>query len=222
MPWATIFSMPANEIRPERLTLLRVSDALLAGLYPLLERGVGFMGANGASLHDFLTGELGLDPAFLQQNVQTVFCDSHPIDDLAACPIHEGAIVALSAAMPGLVGAVMRRDGPLQGLREGISSSDESAWQSGDNGPQVLVWLKIFNTLRAPLAPVLLRRGVLLRMQQMDALLRELPEHFWQQSGGVLIKGRRFNPLTHELGLPQTDALVELEVRAPTPEKENE
>ena len=202
-----------NEI--ERLTLLDVDDALLQSLYSLLEQGVGVMSRDGASLAQFLGQDVGLDVEFLAHEVQSIFCNFRPVDSLETSHVHEGTVVALSAAMPGLVGAVMRKDGVLASLRETITDHGEDT-VAADDALQVLVWFKAFNTLREHLARLLLRRGVLLPMQRAETLLRELPENFWKKSRGVVVRGRRFNPATHELRLPQTDALILLEARAPS------
>lgn len=205
----------------ERIALLDIAEDKLRLLNPLLESGVGLQSRNGVSLGEFLILDAGLDPGFAAERVQTVFCDCRPVDDVETARVHDGCVVALSAAMPGLVGAVMRKAGPLSKLRESISQQKEVEACDNEARP-VVVWLKIFNLLRQELAAHLFRRGVLLPMTRAAEVLRELPPEFWEGSKGISVRGRRLDPTTHELGFPQSDDLVLLEVRAPEDAGEEE
>lgn len=174
---------------------------MLPELLPLLEERVGVSARDGASLESFLTRELGLDPAYVTVRSADSGTSLEPQD----IQVREGMVLELApTALEGDVLATyeVRAEGEDYPARD------------------VVVWVRFDGVLRAVMAPLLLRRGVLLSMERMGALLQELSEEFWTHSGGVLIKGRRFNPLTHELGLPQSDALILLEVRAPQEESE--
>lgn len=189
----------------ERLTLLRVDDALLPELHPLLEYGVGLRLQKGVGLKDFLRHEVGLQEDLLRADALGVRVDGELISDFETCVLHAGAVVEILDAASWESSA---RGNVEQG--EAVSpSAPQHSTPAGDS----VVWLRILGDQLELQASGLLRRGVLLGMARMDALLRGLPERFWQQSGGILLRGTRINPLTHELGMPQTDALVELEVR---------
>ncbi len=201
----------------ERLRLLSVPDEQLGALTPLLERGVYITGRDGASMADFMVRDLGLTPEFVEQNVQTVFLNCSPVDDFATARVHDGSVVALSAALPGLVGAVMRKSGFLASLRQGITKGGEQGVQ--ETGTPVTVRVKAFNLLLAPLSRLLFRKGVLLPMREAGELLRSLPEDFWNGCAGLEIRGERFDPRRYEIGLPENDALLLLTVEAPEAQK---
>lgn len=172
---------------------------------------------DGASMADFMVRDLGLTPEFVEQNVQTVFLNCSPVDDFATARIHDGSVVALSAALPGLVGAVMRKSGFLASLRQGITKGAEPGVK--ETGTPVTVRVKAFNLLREPLARLFFRKGVLLPMREAGELLRSLPESFWNGCAGVEIRGERFDPRRYELGLPESDAMLLLLAEAPEIQK---
>lgn len=201
----------------EHLRLLGVPDEQLGTLTPLLERGVYLTGRDGSSMADFMVQDLGLTPEFVEQNVQTVFLNYSPVDDFTTSRIHEGSVVALSAALPGLVGAVMRKSGFLASLRQGITKGGELGVQ--ETGKPVTVRVKAFNLLLAPLSRLFFRKGVLLPMREAGELLRSLPDDFWSACAGVEIKGQRFDPRRYEIGLPEGDALLQLIAEAPEAQK---
>ncbi len=168
---------------PESNAALRLEARLdaqaLRGLYPLLERGVLLRLPVNASVAQVLTAGLGLALEFIASRVQTVFLDSKPVDDLEVAVVREGSVLALSAAMPGLVGATMRRGGVLAGFRSGISATSgggdrEAENDAGGRGQARtgLVTVKLFNMLREEVGAGLLRAGVWVRL----GALRDLGE----------------------------------------------
>jgi hypothetical protein len=129
---------------------------------------------DGVTVQAFLTEQLGVDPAYVRERVSTVFLDGWVVDSLERAVLHHGSSLALSAAMPGLVGATFRKGGFYSTLRAGIS------WQAGGDGraegagEEGIVRVKLFNLLIRELGPALLRHGVLLERAVAVALLREL------------------------------------------------
>jgi hypothetical protein len=128
----------------------------------LLQRGVFCPLAARCSVGDFLTGQLGIDPAYVRDRIATVFLDGSVVDDLAAATLRPGSTLTLSAAMPGLVGATLRKGGFYSAMRSEIS------WKAGDDAPQLpegppdTIRLKLFNTVLREIGPVVLARGVLI------------------------------------------------------------
>ena len=109
----------------------------------LLSQGVGCRTYVGISLWDFLCNRLGLEPAYIQQHLQTVFVNGRAVDRFDTLFIKNRDVIALSSAMPGLVGATLRRGGHLAGMRANISvQGDETAPRSQGEG---VVRLKMFN-----------------------------------------------------------------------------
>lgn len=124
----------------------------------LFQQGVA-MRASAPTAWTFLTDELGVDPAYVKERITTVFLDGQVVDDLARAPLRDGSLLALSAAMPGLVGATLRRGGYYAAMRAAITRSAERA-PDGDDAGGHLVRVKLFNLLIAELGPVLLAHGI--------------------------------------------------------------
>ena len=146
---------------------LGIGPGQLSSFFPLLQRGVVVPAMLGGPLKELLTKQFGIPEEYVTGRITTIFLDNHPVDDLERSLIHEGSRVTLSAAMPGLVGAMMRRSGILATLRQGISHAE----QGGDLGAgQGTLKLKLFNLLLAEIGPLVLARGILLQRNELDGL----------------------------------------------------
>ncbi|HEX9290245.1 MAG TPA: hypothetical protein VF904_12040, partial [Anaeromyxobacteraceae bacterium] len=82
----------------------------------------------------------------------------------------DGSLLALSAAMPGLVGATLRRSGPYAVMRAAITRTADRTPQEARGGT-IVIRLKLFNLLLEEMGPVLLERGMVLdRGDVLDVL----------------------------------------------------
>lgn len=154
---------------PHRLVELK-SDQLPC-FYPLLQKGVRIPAEVGCSLKSLLCDQLAIPEAYVTERITTIFLDNHPVDDLEHAIVRDGSRIALSAAMPGLVGATMRRGGFYASLRQGISQLAQNGSMDHDNG---VVTIKLFNLLLAELGPTLLARGLLPERNDLDELRQSL------------------------------------------------
>jgi len=150
---------------------LRVPPGQLDAFFPLFQRGVTVPALVGCSLKSLLCDQFGIPADYVAGRILTIFCDNQPVDDLDRTIIRHGSRIALSAAMPGLVGASMRRGGPLAGMRRGISHGEDSGATVSGSGT---VLVKLFNLLLEELGPLILSRGLLLERDDLDDLLRRL------------------------------------------------
>ena len=150
----------------ERVALV-ISPEQLCTFFPVLQRGVVVQAKVGRPLKDLLCGQFGIPEEYVTGRITTIFLDNRPVDDLDRSLIHEGSRVTLSAAMPGLVGAMMRRSGFLATLRQGISHTEQG---DGLKHEQGTVRIKLFNLLLAELGPLILARGVVLPRNDFDRL----------------------------------------------------
>jgi hypothetical protein len=147
-------------------------------LKALLQRGVGIPDGAGLNVRAFLEETLGIEAAYVEERLQTVFLDGHPVDDLDHAVVGPGAVVALSGAMPGLAGATMRRGGYYARLREGISHEKGGSAAEAAAGAEAVdeasgpspVIVKLFNRALADLAEILASRPLLVRVEQLDGL----------------------------------------------------
>jgi hypothetical protein len=155
----------------ECLTLQLAADQL-NDFFPLLQKGVTVPATVGCTLKSLLCDQFSIPADYVTDRITTIFLDNSPVDDLDRTIIQNGSRVTLSAAMPGLVGATMRRGGFYAALRQGISHVVESGTSAGECGT---VRLKLFNLLLAELGPLVLARGLILEREELANLLQRLP-----------------------------------------------
>lgn len=140
--------------------------------FPIFQSGVTVPATVGCTLKSLLINQFAIPGDYVTDRITTIFIDNRPVDDLERTIVQSGSRVTLSAAMPGLVGATMRRGGFYAALRQGISHVVNSEGAAGENGT---VRLKLFNLLLAELAPLFLARGLILEPCELADLIKELP-----------------------------------------------
>jgi hypothetical protein len=151
---------------------LKMSADQLHVFFPLLQKGVTVPAIVGCTLKSLLCDQFAIPVDYVTDRITTVFIDNHPVDDLDRTFIQDGSRVTLSAAMPGLVGATMRRGGFYAALRQGISHVVDCGAAAGESGA---VRLKLFNLLLAELGPLVLARGLILEHDDLADLSKNLP-----------------------------------------------
>lgn len=132
--------------------------------FPLVQQGVQVSMPVGISLRQALLRLPGMSPHYLENRIQTIFLDGKTVDDLDVSTVRNGATVALSAALPGLVGAMLRKGGTLGSLRSSISHCPNETDSSEKQGR---ITLKLFNLLIKELGPPLLQCGISIEKQAM-------------------------------------------------------
>jgi hypothetical protein len=148
---------------------LQVEPALIPPCFtPLFSRGVRVSACLECSLKELLCRQIGLAEDYLENRVQTVFLNGHPVDDVDRTTVGEGAIVALSAAMPGLAGAVLRKGGVLATLRKNITYHNDASARETCEGRVVV---KLFNMTTREAGPLLLARGIWMEGAELRELL---------------------------------------------------
>jgi hypothetical protein len=138
----------------------------IGAFFPLLQKGF-FLEITTANLNDLLCQTCGMDPVEVKDRIQTVFLNGKPVDDLTTVNVQDGDCLALSAAMPGLVGATMRSGGVLAGFRHSISHRPAAA-RSGAQGGRLS--MKLFNLLIKEIGPHLLQHGILVDAEDLRTL----------------------------------------------------
>ncbi|PKN28967.1 MAG: hypothetical protein CVU64_10670 [Deltaproteobacteria bacterium HGW-Deltaproteobacteria-21] len=170
---------------------LTVKETLLPSFHPLLQGGVSLEARSGMSAKEFLTHELGLTQEYLDTVVQTVFLDGKAVDDLGSAFIRDGAIMALSAAMPGLLGATLRRGSFYAAMRKEISYREV---RNADDKGTARVTVKIFNLLLGDMGRVLLEKGIWIRGEDLQYFFGNRNEKFWAGCVGALLNGKQVDP----------------------------
>ena len=151
--------------------VLRLAADRLNIFFPILQKGVTVPAMVGCSLKGLLCDQFAIPADYVTDRITTVFLDNRPVDDFDRTVVQDGSRIALSAAMPGLVGATMRRGGFYAALRQGISHVKESGVSAGACGT---VRLKLFNLLLTELGPLILAQGLVLEKGELDELLKNI------------------------------------------------
>ena len=127
--------------------------------FQLLENGFIIKGKVGCSIKEFLCNRMFIGQDYLDNRIQTIFLNGKPVDDVNSAIIKDGSTISLSAAMPGLAGATMRRGGTLAAMRSGISCVPAEA---GSDSYEGKVTIKFFNIITRELGPEFLNRGIII------------------------------------------------------------
>ena len=153
-------------------------------LFPLLQNGLAIRTDVGVSLEVFLVGFFDLSSGYINGRIQTILLDGKAVDNLSSTFIKNGSILALSAAMPGLAGATLRRGGHLATLRDGItyrSSGGKISPRPGD------IIVKFFNVLIKELGVPLLDKGISVSGLALAGTLKSLAAQLPESCAGIVM-----------------------------------
>jgi hypothetical protein len=152
---------------------LIVEPKLLEKFLNLLQKGVKVNGRIGSTVLSFLCDDLELSAEYVDKRIQTLFLNGKAIDNPDTAHLKEDSTLALSAAMPGLLGATLRKGGRYARMRSEISHQEKSEGASVHEG---LILLKLFNLLPAEIGPTVLKRGIWLKGEELNQLFKELSD----------------------------------------------
>jgi len=189
---------------------VQLAPELLNLFFPLLQQGVEVEVETGGNLKQMLIEQFGIPADYIASRITTLFLNHRAVDDAATALVHDSAVVALSGAMPGLVGATMRSGGFYAAMRGAMTYRNEAEVPDAKRGR---IRLKLFNLLLDELGPRVLRRGVVLSAGELRAFLAELPAEFrfrgcWLDGRPLAVEPRRALP-----ELPADEELLKLKVQ---------
>ncbi len=151
-----------------------VDRPFVAKFFLLLQQGVEIRRRVGLNVDLFLRQEIGATTETIDK-IQSIILDGKPVDDIGSSLLQDGSTLALSAALPGLVGATLRRGGAYSSFRSAITYHETGKAITLEEG---WVCVKIFNLLMAELGPDLLRKGVLLRSSDLLGFIKVRTKDF--------------------------------------------
>lgn len=183
----------------------------LPAFFPLLQQGVLVRAVVGCSVSDLLVQQFGIEPEYIRSRITTLFLNSRAIDKAEETVVGDGAVLALSGAMPGLVGATMRSGGYYAAMRSNISYQGAEEKELVREGT---IRLKLFNLLLSELGGVVLRHGILLPGPTLLAFFAEQPQNFWQDCREALLNGQLLAQSSLKNGdfMPPGDGLFHLTI----------
>lgn len=146
---------------------LKVDDGGIPRFFSILQQGFFVCISPRSSLWEVLESA-GFSREYLEEGVQTLFLNGSAVDNIETETVSGGSVIALSAAMPGLVGAIFRKRSPLSSLRSMTRKCNPSG--SGLSGGE-LVRLKLFNTVAEEMGQVILGGGAILKTSEFQGFL---------------------------------------------------
>lgn len=189
---------------------ITVAENYLPKLVGLLSPSFSARVRVGIDLKTFVCERLGVLEAYFEERIQTIFLDSKPVDDVGTALVHDGSVIALSAAMPGLVGATFRKGGKYGWMRKAISHERNGKSDASNHG---WVKVKLFNLVLKELGPEFLKRGVWIEGGRVQAFIKNQPQEFRQYVQALPLDG---SPLSTDAFLEQnlSDTSIFLNVRS--------
>ncbi len=152
-----------------------------------LQRGFLVPFTGKATVFDFLRSR-GIPGPYINEKIRTVFLNNSPVDNLKKDHVTEGSLLALSGAMPGLVGASLRAGSILASFRSTITFSVDKTSPPRSVG---FVEVKLFNTILRDCRHCFLEKGIYL--ENSDDVVGELAK-IMRQCTGVTINNGEFIP----------------------------
>ena len=159
---------------------LKEDSRLFFLLNGVFRQGVQMEILAGSSIRQVIVEQLGIAEDYLENRVQTLFLNGKPVDDVDAMKVSDGSVLALSAAMPGLAGATLRKGGKYAAFRQQISLGSDSPVPVLRKGRMIL---KLFNQVTEEQGPVVLTKGIgmsggdfldVIRKAQDQSLMQEI------------------------------------------------
>lgn len=138
---------------------LSVSPDSIAGFTTLLQGGIFIEVPCNTQIGDLLTSLPGFSRDYVQSRVETIFIDGLPADSLSQPLTTSGTVLAISAAMPGLAGAIFRKNSVHASLRTSPTADVET--ESAEKTIQVR--LKLFNMIAVERGEQLLYEGCVVK-----------------------------------------------------------
>ena len=184
------FQLFGHDATLQSLTL-HVTRALLPSFYQFLQRGFFFGALVGCNIRALLCEQLGLDEQYVSERVTTVFLNGKPVDDIDSVIVREGSVLSLSAAMPGLVGAAMRRGGRYAFLRDSITQQETAAPAESKAG---VIQMRLFNMVMEELGPSFLEKGIIVQTAGLITFFGDQPEEFWGGCKLIALDGIPLEP----------------------------
>jgi hypothetical protein len=180
----------------------------------LLQEGVLFRAETGAKVKPLLTGLLQVTEDYVDERINTVFLNGKAVDELEDATVGPDAIIAVSASMPGFVGACFRKSGYYASMRSNVAYRESG---SGEAGLQTFVCVKLFNVLARELGEPILKSGIVLPGADFRSFFSKRDDDFWAGLVAAAADGMEMDINSLRAGRwPVHDDLIELRVGTTT------
>ncbi len=167
---------------------LIVEASLILRFLQLAERGFKLQIKTRITIRELLCQHLGISGDYVDNRIQTIFLDGKPVDDVDTASIENGSRLALSAAMPGLVGVTFRKGGFYASLRDNISYTKAEASIAKGDGEIIL---KFFNMVAKELGPAFLKNGIMIDGNTFQNFARRNAEYLKASSRSIQLNDEK-------------------------------
>ena len=189
---------------------LVVKNKMVPIFFQLLGHGFNLNVQTGCSVKELLCQQLGIPEDYLDERIKTIFLNARVVDDVSSATVNEGSTLALSGAMPGLVGAILRSGGFYASMRSQISYDQNKPSSSPRAGK---ITLKLLNLVVKELGPVFLEKGIWFNGGGLQEFINHHQEELKADGAAGELDGEpvAINSLP---GLDWNDKMVFLQVRS--------
>lgn len=158
-----------EEQLPQTSVTLTVSLESFHLFTTVLQSGIEVKTSTATEMGEFLFQLPGFTADYINSTVETIFLNGTPVDDLSLPFTGKNPVLALSAAMPGLAGAIFRKNSIHTALRTQTDSS-----QHLYNHKQAkTITLKLFNSVAKDRGGSLLAAGVSIKASKVLTFLQK-------------------------------------------------
>jgi len=195
-------------------TLLSVRTKTPSVFEFLLQEGFRVACFDRCTIREFLCIQMQVCGDYTEKRIQTIFLNQKPVDDVDTAIVHEDDTLALSAAMPGVLGATMRKKGYYAKMRSSISHNFGGGKAEHEEGSKAaLVKVKLFNFLARELAGEFLRLGVFFPTERFKELLKRQPISIYSDLPYMEINGQKLaDPRELAEALPAEPGLLQIKL----------
>ena len=165
---------------------ISIDHNMIPMFFFFLEKGVKKEIKVGCDIKTMLSEQLKINADYIDNRIKTLFLDGRTVDDINSTIVNEGATLALSAAMPGLAGALFRRSENTEPSESKIDKKKETEQSKQQNG---IITIKLFNLVLRELGPAFLKSGVLVSKEELTNFLSRQQEKFKKACKSVKING---------------------------------
>jgi len=151
---------------------------------PELQKGFYISSNEGKTVYSFLTDTCGMSETYISEKIKTVLIGGGPVDDIFNTEIKDGGTCAISGAMPGIVGAMMRIGSPYAAMRESITVKPHKSAESGKN---IIIELKLFNVILSDMGIHFLKQGILLNRGRVFEFFKMRREEIYSDCREILL-----------------------------------
>jgi hypothetical protein len=165
---------------------ISINHTMIPAFFWFLEKGVKKQVKIACDIKTMLSDQLNISADYIDNRIKTMFLNGRPVGDINSTIIDDGAIIALSAAMPGLAGATFRR---TENTKPSKSTIDIKRGAKKSKQQKGTITIKFFNLVLRELGPVFLKSGILISKDELMHFLSRQSKKFFNACKSVKVDG---------------------------------